>query len=157
MDAINVILTVILRLPISAISKSMALGKDSIFRSLYALPLHALIHIVFGGLLYYAFPYILVFLGMSFFTNWMAAVEKATISTHLKFWKDALAQSMMVSIAMLIMGIGATISYYTDGQNEYWGACFVAPLILAFVYIVTERRTSPEFVLTQMPFYEPGG
>eukprot|EP00040_Diaphanoeca_grandis_P021241 m.113139 g.113139 ORF g.113139 m.113139 type:complete len:315 (+) comp28250_c0_seq4:220-1164(+) len=154
-DAVNVVLAVMLRLPASILCKTIDVGKDSIFSSLYALPLHALVHVAFGGLLYYAFPYILVVVGITLFTNWMASIEtRASVLQRLKIWKDPLAQSMAVSSSLLIIGVGAMVSLFTDDKDEYWAACLLAPMVLVIVYVATEQFTSPDYVLLQMRFFD---
>lgn len=63
MLAINLILIFVLRWPVFEKAQIFTVSHRPMFTSLYAMPILAIVCMIFGGLIYYAFPYFFLFTG----------------------------------------------------------------------------------------------
>ncbi|KAG8228607.1 hypothetical protein J437_LFUL009312 [Ladona fulva] len=117
-------------------------GKMSIYAALYFFPILALIQAVFGGLIYYSFPYIVIIL--SVLSN----------AAHFAFKLDQTMKSLIkttfcdVRNVVILLGHWALHAYgiiaITQLQRPVFHASLIAlvPLPAAF-YILTARFTDP--------------
>lgn len=70
-DGLSVLGILLLRLPV--VVKICAWhGLGSVYRSLFLLPLHVLVHFALGGLIFYAFPYLCQIVGAGLLVHLMA-------------------------------------------------------------------------------------
>eukprot|EP00052_Salpingoeca_macrocollata_P007879 m.62878 g.62878 ORF g.62878 m.62878 type:complete len:293 (-) comp16317_c0_seq2:210-1088(-) len=132
-DAFALLLVLLVRLPISAYVCNHA-GADSVYYTLYALPIHVAVHVMLGGPLYYAFPYILIV----FCVAW-TVVDLSGISN---------IESMNHKVAFMVLRhiIGAyalmAVFLFFDLPNGIVTMLF-APILPPLIYALTEPITDP--------------
>lgn len=149
-DAVSAVLSVALRLPITRIKAVSASGVDSVFFSLYLLPVHAVLTVVLGGIGYYMYPYLLILTGTLLITVWMCSATRQTLGRMLR--DPGLGPILAFGYGTAAMGIAASISYFADDDaatttTALWTASVFGPLILVVIYLATERITCPDQIV----------
>lgn len=101
-DSFSLLLVLLIRAPLKY--RQVLKGDASIYLTLCLLPAHALIHVVFGGLLYYVFPY-LVTVRDNYFYQWtdtctqlgMIILQTARMSKELRRVRTANADRAVLT------------------------------------------------------------
>lgn len=124
---------------------------DSVFASLYFVPVHAGLAVVLGGIIYYMFPYVLLVIGGMIVTIWMCSPTHQELSKALKIPSEY--PSLILGYGLASIGVAAVTSYFKDDDDPLTLLITVSvllPLSLGLIYVSTSRSTMPAQVMAQM-------
>ncbi|XP_039300303.1 JNK1/MAPK8-associated membrane protein-like [Nilaparvata lugens] len=122
-------------------------GKVTIYAALYLYPILAVLHSVFGGLIYYSFPYIIIILSVVSSAGHFAVELDQTVRNLL------LSAIRDLRSAVVVIGHWALHAYGIVALTELKDPVFHLMLmglvpLPAFFYVMTARFTDPHKVHT---------
>lgn len=116
--------------------------RKTIYLTLYAIPIIAVGHAIFAGLLYYSFPYLVIISSVISIAGHLAARRNQSIRSLISESFELRNLEAILS-HWLIHGFGLIASLINDYGLDSFYSLFLIPLPTLF-YIFTARFTDPE-------------
>lgn len=139
--AFCLLLLMILR-PVISLQFVEGKGTKSIYAALYFLPILIVLQAVFGGLIYYAFPYIMIVLSLV-----SSAVHMSSTKQDFKdLWREHFgdARNLTIVIGHWVLHAYGIISLTELSEPSFHGPLLVLVFFPVFFYIFTAKFTDPD-------------
>lgn len=150
-DAIMVGLITFVRLPICLSQPSFGWGIHALPSLYYALPAQALLHVVFGGFTFYAFPYFLTFTMLVMLTIVMAQGGPRMWSN---FRNNSKYRYTMLTMCFgLILGVSAASTSFHSDKPILIIAYILSPLVPVGLFQIFRPLTETDQIRSYFTYY----
>lgn len=127
-----------------------SLGSASIRTSMYILPAYAATYIITGGLWYFAYPFLLIVLGVAMVTVMQSHV--AELDDAWLFIKHPMTLKI-AAVAYILVAFGTAAAcdkLVVSYSQELWAAYMLAPFVPVVLFMMTKAATAPERTARQL-------